>query len=254
MGAHRFSTIVITAGLIAGFLSTGPIRADDEVTIRGKVIFKGDPAKFDPKPIAEVKGTQCDNGQDILSNAVLINKHTSPPTLRNVVVWMADGPVEKRFMPPTESITIEMVGCTFQPRIATASTRQRVRIVNGDSIPQTFQTFPKKNKPQGVAIPKKNMPISIVFFDMEEPFEIKSPEYPWMKGWIAVFDHPYFLLTDELGTFEFKDFPPGEYTFKAWHEVFGTRTIKINAGPGKENDVKFIFQPGKNESPKGGKE
>ncbi len=245
MGASRISRMMTTAGLIAGMFSAGVVCADGEITIRGKAIFKGDAAKFDPKPIAAVKGTQCDNGRDIYTSSVLVNKHTSPQTLRNVVIWMAEGPVETRTMPPTEGLTIEMVGCSFQPRITTAFTRQRVRILNGDSIPQTFLTFPIKNKPQGVTIPKKNMPISLVFFDVEEPFEIKSPKYPWMNGWIAVFDHPYYLLTDELGTFEFKNFPPGEYTFKAWHEVFGTKTIKISATSGNDAIVEFVFDGAK---------
>lgn len=250
MGADSFPKVLMTAGLIVGLLSGGSVRADDVMTIRGRAIFKGDPAKFDPKPIKAFKGSQCDNGQDVFSSSVLINKHTSPPTLRGVIVWLESGPVDMRAMTPTKSLVIEMVECSFQPRISMAFVRQRVRIQNGDPIPHTFKTLPTKNRPQGVSIPKKNMPISMAFFEAEEPFEIQSVDYPWMKGWIAVFDQPYFLLTDDRGTFEFKDFPAGEYVFKAWHEVFGTKTIKIDVSPGKENTIDFVFEPDKKETPK----
>lgn len=250
MVAGRFPNRMMTAGLIAGLMSGGFARADDVVTISGKAIFKGDATEFDPAPIAEAKGTQCDNGQIVLSDRVLINKHTSPTTLRNVLVWLAEGPVDMRAMAPKEAVTIDMVGCRFEPRISTAFIRQRVLVQNEDRIPHTFRTLPEKNKPQGVSIPKRNMPISLSFFDTEPPFEIQSIEYPWMRGWIALFDQPYFLMTDERGTFEFKDFPAGKYTFKAWHEVFGTKTIQIDVSPGKENTLDFVFAPEKKESAK----
>gem|GEM_PF-5209572 len=237
------------AMILAAATLFGSARAED-VTIQGIAIFKGNAAKFDPKPIAAVRGTQCDNGQDILDRRVLVNKNTSPPTLANVVVWLADGPVETRSMVPPESLNIEMVGCRFEPRITTAFIRQRVLVTNRDDIPHTFQTMPVKNRAQGVTIPKKNMPISLTFFDPEQPFKIQSKQYPWMFGWIVVFDQPYYLITDERGTFQFKDFPAGKYTFKAWHEVFGTQTVKIQASHGKKNIVEFVFSPDKKKTEK----
>ena len=92
MGAESFPRLMMTAGLVAGLLSGVSVRAEDLMTIRGRATFKGDPAKFDPRPIEAVRGTQCDNGWDILDKSVLVNKKTSPPTLRNVMVWLVDGP------------------------------------------------------------------------------------------------------------------------------------------------------------------
>ena len=250
MGAGSFQKVMINAGLVAGLMSGGSALADDVMTIRGRAIFKGDTANYDPKPIGAVKGTQCAQMGQILSSSVLVNKHTSPPTLRNVIVWLVEGPVDMRGMAPTKSLVIEMVGCRFEPRITMAYARQRVRVQNGDSFPQTFRTLSKKNRPQAVTIPRPNMPISLSFSDAEEPFQIKSPDYPWMIGWIAVFDQPYFLMTDDRGTFEFKDFPAGRYTFKAWHEVFGTKTIKIDVSPGKANIIDFVFEADKEPTPK----
>ena len=33
--------------------------------------------------------------------------------------------------------------------------------------------------------------------------------HPWMKGWVRIFDHPYFALTDADGKFEIKNAPGG---------------------------------------------
>ena len=42
--------------------------------------------------------------------------------------------------------------------------------------------------------------------------------HTWMNGWIYVFDHPYYAVTDEAGTFTIKDVPAGEHTLELWHE------------------------------------
>ena len=34
------------------------------------------------------------------------------------------------------------------------------------------------------------------------PISVKCSFHPWMKGWIRVFNHPYFAVTDENGAFE----------------------------------------------------
>ena len=34
---------------------------------------------------------------------------------------------------------------------------------------------------------------------------------PWMRGWIYVFEHPHFSVTDEQGRFRFGAVPPGRY-------------------------------------------
>jgi hypothetical protein len=36
-----------------------------------------------------------------------------------------------------------------------------------------------------------------------------------------VASHPYYAVTDESGTFELTDVPPGDYELVAWHEGWG---------------------------------
>ena len=39
-----------------------------------------------------------------------------------------------------------------------------------------------------------------------------------MTGYVRVFDHPYYALTDEDGTFEIKNAPAGKFRIVFWHE------------------------------------
>ena len=62
-----------------------------------------------------------------------------------------------------------------------------------------------------------------------------------MKTYIAVFKHPYFVLTSKNGTFEMDNLPPGNYTLEAWHERLGTATQQITIGGAETKEVKFVF-------------
>ncbi|MBI4657782.1 MAG: hypothetical protein HY735_02840, partial [Verrucomicrobia bacterium] len=43
------------------------------------------------------------------------------------------------------------------------------------------------------------------------PVRLGCDIHPWMRGWIYVFDHACFALTDEGGRFRIDSVPPGSY-------------------------------------------
>src|SRR2546430_567451 len=67
--------------------------------------------------------------------------------------------------------------------------------------------------------------------------------HPRMKGYIAVFKHPYFAITKEDGTFDLKDVPPGEYMIQAWHEKYGVLTQKVTLEGNQTKVLEFVFKP-----------
>ena len=42
-----------------------------------------------------------------------------------------------------------------------------------------------------------------------------------MGAYTGVFNHPFFAVTNDQGTFEIKNLPPGNYVIEAWHEKYG---------------------------------
>jgi hypothetical protein len=48
------------------------------------------------------------------------------------------------------------------------------------------------------------------------PVQVSCNIHPWMKGYIRVFDHPYFAVTDEDGNFEIKNAPAGKWHLALW--------------------------------------
>ena len=65
--------------------------------------------------------------------------------------------------------------------------------------------------------------------------------HAWMLGYIHVFDHPYFAITDENGVFTVPNVPPGTYVLKAWHEDAGVLTQEIVVTERGDSRVSFEF-------------
>jgi hypothetical protein len=76
--------------------------------------------------------------------------------------------------------------------------------------------------------------------------EIRCAQHPWTHGYIAVFDHPYFDVTDAAGKFSIDSVPPGTYTVMVWQEGMdkpephkvqiaagGSATLDLSGGAGR---------------------
>jgi len=78
-------------------------------------------------------------------------------------------------------------------------------------------------------------------FDKPEVFKVKCEVHTWMSAYIGVFSHPYFAVTADDGSFRLKNLPAGDYTIEAWHEKYGTQTMKVKvaASGGATADFKY---------------
>jgi hypothetical protein len=86
------------------------------------------------------------------------------------------------------------------------------------------------------------MPLEQTFAREEVAILVKCNIHPWMRGYIAVFKHPYFAVSDKNGSFDLKDLPPGTYTITAWQEKLGMKTQKITVGAGEAKTLDFTFK------------
>ena len=66
---------------------------------------------------------------------------------------------------------------------------------------------------------------------------VHDADHPWPRAYLAVFDHPYYAVTNADGSFSIDGVPPGTYTLASWHEraakhaqpveVTAGRTVKV---------------------------
>jgi len=194
------------------------------------------------------KGTRIDMSFD--PNCV--KAHATPATtqeivvgagggLQNVIVYVSDGLNGKTFDPPPQPAVLEQKGCVYQPRVIALQANQKLDVKNDDATSHNIHPMPVNNREWNKTQPP-GVPIEESFAREEVAIPVKCNIHPWMRGYIAVFKHPYFAVTDKDGNFDLKNLPAGTYTITAWHEKLGTQTQKITVGTGETPKLNFVFK------------
>lgn len=178
-------------------------------------------------------------GKDFRSESVLVNEDG---TLRNVFVWVSKGLEGKSFPAPAKPAVLDQIGCRFEPHVQGVRSGQGIVVRNSDATTHNVHTLPKLNESSNFSQSKKGAERTISFKRKEVMVLVKCDIHPWMSAYIGVVDHPFFAVTGDGGSFEFKDLPPGKYTISAWHEKYGTKTQEVTVTEGATPELKFEFK------------
>ena len=223
----------------SGWVSAGPASpADAAASLAGVVKFEGTA----PKP----------SRIDMSSDPNCAKAHPTPATtedivvganggLANAIIYVSDGLGDRAFQAPEQPAVIEQKGCQYKPHILALQTHQKLDVVNSDETTHNIHPTPNNNREWNMTQPH-GVPLEQTFAREEIAIPVKCNIHPWMRGYIAVFKHPYFAVTDENGSFALKDLPPGTYTITAWQEKLGTLNQKITVGAGETKTLDFTFK------------
>jgi plastocyanin len=237
-----FAIIAVVASLVSGpwLNDSAAVAADTSASasLSGVVKFEG----VAPKP------TRI----DMSSDPNCLKAHPAPATtedmvtgtnsgLENAVVFVSDGLEGRTFQLPAEPAILEQKGCTYTPHVIALQTNQKLKVVNSDSTTHNIHPTPVNNREWNMSQPP-GVPIEQTFAREEIAIPVKCNVHPWMRGYIAVFKHPYFAVTGKDGSFELKDLPGGTYTITVWHGKLGTQSQKVTVGVGQTQKLEFIFK------------
>ena len=243
MNAKRFSAIFILA-LAVSITTSRQVRAAGSppttgATVRGIVRFEGKvPA---PKTISMGADPACAklhpslvSTQEVMADA--------KGDLQNVIVFVSEGLGDRTFDAPSQPAVVEQKGCMYQPHVLAVRANQPLELVNDDSTSHNIHPVPANNREWNKAEPPGSK-MEEAFAREEVAIPVKCNVHPWMRGYIAVFKHPYFAVTGKDGVFDLSNLPPGTYTIKAWHEKFGTATQTVTIGSNETKEISFVFKP-----------
>lgn len=199
--------------------------------VKGQVVF---PASKPVPERAKLEITQdkahCLAKGAILEEAVIVNPKNKG--VKNVVVWLrpdddknAKAALPKAAIAPADAgrkaaeVVIDQPQCMFTPRVTVARVGDTIVAKNSAPVAHNFFWTSSANGEYNPTIPAGQA------FKMPQPLKpetspilYKCSIHPWMTGYVRVFDHPYFAVTDEDGRFEIKDAPVGKYRLVYWHE------------------------------------
>jgi hypothetical protein len=143
--------------------------------------------------------------------------------LANVVVWLSDVtqgkplPIERR----TEIVNVD---CQLEPRVQAVVAGTTVNVRNEDRLAHTTRFVRAGGAGAGdtLAIVPLTDDGQVVpnehIASKAGMIAVTCAQHPWTRGFVAVFESPYFAVTDESGMFRLDSVPPGKYHLVAWHE------------------------------------
>jgi plastocyanin len=208
-------------------------------SLRGVVRFEGTTPK--PTPINMAADPSCakQHPSSVLSQDVVTD---AKGRLQNVIVFIAEGLGSQTFNTPSQPVVIDQKGCMYQPHVLAMQANQPLEVVNDDPTSHNIHPVPSNNREWNKSEPPGSK-AEETFAREEIAIPVKCNIHPWMRGYVAVFKHPFFAVTRKDGSFDLGGLAPGNYTIKAWHEKLGTMTQKITIAANETKAVDFVFKP-----------
>ena len=225
------------SGTAAPAAASAAAPAAGGATITGKVAFAGAaPAKEQIKMDADAFCKAAHSGPVYTEEAVV----NGNGTLEWVLVYVKD--MKGTYPAPAQAVTLDQRGCQYHPHVFGIQTGQDLKIVNSDGTLHNIHALPKLNAEFNIGQPFPKMETVKKFDKPEVPVRFKCDVHKWMGAYCGVFSHPFYATTNDQGTFEIKNLPPGTYTIEAWHEKYGTQDQTVTVGGTDTKTVDFSFK------------
>lgn len=235
---------------ILSWICVGSLATVDQQwsTIKGQVICRADlPEAKELAVIAD--RDHCQDKGKIIDETWVVNK--SNRGVKNVFVWLASdgGTASGRELPVHPSlkqlsaatVEVDQPHCRFVPHVVAIREGQTLVVKNSSPITHNVRwesANALKNRGDNKSIASGK---SIEIGDLRQdrlPLTVSCSIHPWMKGFVRVFDSPYFAITDGDGRFEIKLAPTGKHRVFLWHEGSGWK----GGAAGKSGEV-FEIRP-----------
>jgi hypothetical protein len=232
--------------------------------VTGRVTFKGtlpDPSNVAEKMAAHSDKHCClDKGAkaiETIDNTWIVDAKTQG--VKNVLVYLIAPkgtyfPIHEADKQRKEIIDLDQPHCMFVPHVVAlypsyfdgskdVPTGQQFLIKNSAPVPHNTRAVGDQLKNPGFNItlpPGGQKPTELK--PQRLPVMIQCDIHPWMSAKVGVYDHPYFAITKEDGSFTIPRVPAGaEVTLMGWHEGVGF-VERIDGKYGRS----ITFQPGEN--------
>ena len=222
---RQLLSCVVCCALFAAVADAQPAQW---ATVKGQVVFpKG---KDIPKRAAlNVNQKQCLANGPILDESILVNPDNRG--VANVVVYLRPNNMNPQAefaaneihpadaKRKAEDVVIDQPCCMFVKRVTVARVGDTIVVKNPAAFAHNFLWTSENNGAHNPNIAAKTdwkMPNALA--KEAAPIKYGCSIHGWMTGYVRIFDHPYYAVTDEDGKFTIKDAPVGKYRIVYWHE------------------------------------
>jgi hypothetical protein len=230
-----------------------PVAAGGFGTIKGKVVFKGDPPKLAPlfEKGAIMKEPICVKTDAIPNEKLVVGTGNG---VANVFIFLPKAPAGVAVPPPPDTpVKFDQKDCRFVPHAVFLRSNQPLKILNSDVVSHNTHTYAQRSTANFNQLIAPGNTTGIDFkYDRGEskPCEVKCDIHPWMLAHHLPLDNPWGAISGPNGEFEIKDVPSGTHKFQVWHEAaagggYLERNLSITVKPGEVTTIEIPYESGK---------
>ena len=209
--------------------SFAPVSVSWGGTIKGVVRLAG--GAVEQKKLA-VTVDQYICGKEKLGEEIVLSPDRG---IRNAVVSLQNPPPGAKWEAPLPTVKVDQKECLFVPHVVAVPVAGTVEFLNSDRLLHNLKSYSKANSPFNKAQPKART-IPVVFKE-PEIIRVECDLHSWMRAWVVVAAHPFYVVTNDHGEFTLGGVPAGKYTLQVWQESLGTVTRDVTVG---DSDVATV--------------
>lgn len=207
--------------------------------VRGKVAFEG------PKPSVKPIQMKADRACAALHQSAAYEEDgqvNNNGTLPNVFVFIKSGADTHTFTVPKNPVTLDQVGCLYQPHVLGIMVGQKLKVLNSDPTVHNTHVAPADMRAWNQSQLPGAAPFYKIFSKPAIMIPVSCNAHPWMRAYIGVTTNPFYAVTGPEGTYTIKSLPAGEYTLEAWTATFGKQEQKVTVRAKEATTVDFTFR------------
>jgi hypothetical protein len=227
-----------------GLLAAEPPGQAEYGTVKGRLVWGGD----NPPPLTNLveKGQAprdadvCAKDKPIPARDLVVDPKSKGVAYSFAYIVRPKGSnaaLVQSLISKAPKVELDQKNCAFEPYVLPMHQDQVLLIKSSDPKNHNvrYSAFQNGGFNQILA-PGGQMEVKLVAERF--PIVLACDIHPWMKGYIMVFDHPFFATTASDGSFEIKGVPPGDQNLIVWQETVGYVTpgqsrgmpVKVRAG------------------------
>ena len=232
-----------------GVLAAALVAQAQTGTIKGRLVW-GDENVPPPKVLIEKGKSEkdpdvCAKDETIYSRDLVIDPKSKGVAFAFAYLVRPKGDSSaavKELVAKTPKVNLDQKGCEFQPYALPFHQDQALLIKSSDPKGHNVRYSGFKNAGINQTI-KPNGELEVKLVADRVPMELHCDIHPWMKGYLMVFDHPYFTTTGSDGSFEITGIPAGEQNLVVWQNKVGyvtqglARGMAVTVRAGEVTDV-----------------
>lgn len=214
------SRLLVLTALLA---FAAPAAAQQWGTIKGRIVWGANGMPEVKAEIVTKDQKHCLEKGPVLSDEWVVDPKSKG--VRYVYVWLVDEkgknlPIHPNLKKvPAEAVEVDQPCCKFDPHAVALRQGQKLLVKNSSPVAHNVDwkgIIPTQGNNTLVGAGQK---VEIEPKASRYPISVSCGIHPWMKGYVRVFDHPYFAVTKADGTFEIKNVPAGKCRIVIWHET-----------------------------------